>query len=405
MTDRWFFVEPLDILAFRGNRMFGDEGAFGETSIIPPPSVFAGAFRSLLFSLLSPDQQRDFQAGKKPQCSVGEQLGSPESPGTFRLRWLTLGRIQRDGGNNGKIELLVATPSDVALAKERDEQVEVAKVASLISPSPEVATSSAVTEQLSTLVTSRRTKTSSGFISGQGYQDYLNGSATVDTVASNDIYSYDTRVGIGLDLDTRTAQESMLYSARFLRLHSCGGYSTGYVVGIAGAEALPNQGFLRLGGDGKAVSYKEVTYNRPTGDYDQMVKSRCFKIVLLTPGIFTHGWLPALFEQDGDGRWHLSFNGLEAELISLSFPRPDTASGWDMHARRPKPAVRTVVAGSVYYLKLRKGDKDSLRELDEYLVKNTLVDHETEPIRNIEGFGIAQLGAVVGKLQDHWHED
>lgn len=395
MTDRWFFVEPLDILAFRGNRMFGDEGAFGETSVIPPPSVFAGAFRSLLFSLLSPDQQRDFQNGKKPQCPVGEQLGSPQSPGTFKLRWLTLGRMRRDDGDSDNIELIVATPSDVALAKERDGQMGVAKIAALISPSYEVVRSSAITEKLSTLVTSSRTKTSSGFISGKGYQDYLNGSSSVDTVASNDIYSYDTRVGIGLDLYTRSVQQSKIYSARFLRLHTSDDYSTGYLVGIDGAESLPKEGFLRLGGDGKAVSYKEVAYAPPVGDYDQMVKSQYFKIILLTPGIFSNGFLPGLFMKDDAEDWYLSFNGLEAKLISLSLPRPDTVSGWDMHARRPKAAVKAVAAGSVYYMALRRGNKDDLKQLDEYLATNTLVDPEVEPIRNIEGFGIAQLGAIL----------
>ena len=394
MTYRWFFVEPLDILTFRGNRMFGDEGTFGETSVVPPPSVLAGAFRSLLFSQLDLEQQRDFQDGKQPKCTVGEQLGTPESPGTFKLRWLSLGRIQRDGSNNGRIELLVATPSDVALVKEHDEQAEVAKVAGLVSPPSGVVMSSAITEQLSMLVMSGRTKTSSGFISSQGYGNYLNGHSNIDTVPSNDIYSYDTRVGIGLDLDTRTAQESMLYSAMFLRLNNSGGYSTGYVVGITGAEALPKQGFLRLGGDGKAVSYKEVTLTRPTGDYSQMAESKCFKIVLLTPGIFSNGWLPELFRKDDGGSWCISFNGLEAQLISLSLPRPDTVSGWDMHTRRPKAAVRAAAAGSVYYMKLLKGNEDSLRNLDNYLTKNTLVDPVTEPIRNIEGFGIAQLGVV-----------
>src|SRR5690625_7970040 len=40
------YIEPLDVLFLRGNKMFGDPGSYGEALIPPWPSVAAGAIRS-----------------------------------------------------------------------------------------------------------------------------------------------------------------------------------------------------------------------------------------------------------------------------------------------------------------------------------------------------------------------
>ena len=40
------FIEPLDILNFRGNKSFGEGGEHGESRMPPMPSIFAGAIRS-----------------------------------------------------------------------------------------------------------------------------------------------------------------------------------------------------------------------------------------------------------------------------------------------------------------------------------------------------------------------
>ena len=44
------FLEPLDVLFLRGNKLFGDPGSFGESLIPPWPSVVAGALRSRMLA-------------------------------------------------------------------------------------------------------------------------------------------------------------------------------------------------------------------------------------------------------------------------------------------------------------------------------------------------------------------
>ena len=46
MTIQYRFIQPLDILNFRGNKSFGDAGEHGESQMPPRPSIFAGALRS-----------------------------------------------------------------------------------------------------------------------------------------------------------------------------------------------------------------------------------------------------------------------------------------------------------------------------------------------------------------------
>jgi CRISPR-associated protein Cmr3 len=49
-TRQTLFIEPLDVLFLRGNKLFGDPGSFGESLVPPWPSVAAGAIRSALLA-------------------------------------------------------------------------------------------------------------------------------------------------------------------------------------------------------------------------------------------------------------------------------------------------------------------------------------------------------------------
>ena len=44
------FLEPLDVLYLRGNKLFADAGAHGEALMPPWPSLAAGAIRSRLMA-------------------------------------------------------------------------------------------------------------------------------------------------------------------------------------------------------------------------------------------------------------------------------------------------------------------------------------------------------------------
>ncbi|MGS0758754.1 type III-B CRISPR module-associated Cmr3 family protein, partial [Roseateles sp. GG27B] len=68
--------------------------------------------------------------------------------------------------------------------------------------------------------------------------------------------------------------------------------STGFLVGIAGADGLlPAQGHLRLGGDGRSAEYVQVDFKPPQVDGAAISKHGRFRLILQTPGLFGD-WLP-----------------------------------------------------------------------------------------------------------------
>ncbi len=68
----FYFVEPTDTLFVRGNLAFGDAGEHGPGVMPPPPSLFAGAFRSAILG-----RDADALARFSGQGATGIPHGAP----------------------------------------------------------------------------------------------------------------------------------------------------------------------------------------------------------------------------------------------------------------------------------------------------------------------------------------
>ena len=85
-----FFIEPLDVLVFRGNKLFGAPGSFGENQMPPWPSVVAGALRTHMLDLAGVSLS-DFMAqsgsekGSYASDEIVESLGTVAHPGRFAV--------------------------------------------------------------------------------------------------------------------------------------------------------------------------------------------------------------------------------------------------------------------------------------------------------------------------------
>ena len=86
------FLEPLDVLYLRGNKLFGGAGDHGESLMPPWPSLAAGALRSRLMA-------------------EGETL---ESLAQFQLTRFGLARRAA----NGEVETLWPLPADVIVTQD-----------------------------------------------------------------------------------------------------------------------------------------------------------------------------------------------------------------------------------------------------------------------------------------------
>src|SRR5689334_19315309 len=82
---------------------------------MPPwPSVAAGAIRSRMLEDGAIELSR-FANGEKPAGRLGDSLGTPDSPGSFRLAWFSMARRNGDA-----VEPVVPLPADLVAQPENE---------------------------------------------------------------------------------------------------------------------------------------------------------------------------------------------------------------------------------------------------------------------------------------------
>ena len=321
----WVFIEPVDVLALRGNRLFGDTGSVGEVVMPPPPSVAAGAIRSALLA----HDKHDFDAfadGEAPHDS----LGTPCDPGPFRIRHF--GLAVRDA--QSVVCPLFALPADL-VATETDDETE------------------------------PRTPLGGLLLTAQGHEQALDKQLPAEgyCVSSDELWQQDIRVGIGLDAQRRAADDGKLFSSRVIAPLQTLDRRVGFCVELDGLKRpLPPRMMLRFGGDGhQAVLYSEVSVpvtGAGLAAEEAARQGRC-RLVLTSPGLFEHGWrLPGMNESG-----ELALPGLTARVVCASLGRMQTVSGYDLARKQPKPAERAVPTGAVYWIDQLETDAKTLASL------------------------------------------
>lgn len=355
------FLQPLDVLFLRGNKLFGDAGSYGEALIPPWPSVAAGALRSRMMA-------------DDPALTAIDL----QDPARFALTAFHLARRV-----NGSIETLHAPPADLAITEPEAGQ----PVITALRPHIPAAglLSSAPLPQIPVLAEAQRSKPVGGYwLNAEGWAAYLNGETpqAEHLVKTAELWALDHRVGVGLDSATRRADDGKLFSVQAIAFKP----DVGFLVGVR-AENLPQGGTLRFGGDGRAVAITKAP--SPPIPLPKGEGSQRFKLILTTPGLFPEGWkLPGL--QD-DNLWK-GPDGCTAKLVCAAVPRAETISGWDLAKWAPKPAQRAAPIGSVYWFEDFSGDPAALRKLVETGLWG-LSDDNDEPQRKAEGFNNVAIGS------------
>lgn len=360
------FIEALDVLFLRGNKLFGDPGSFGESLVPPWPSVVAGALRSRMLVDAGIDLA-DFASGN----SVHPELGSPDAPGPFTVTAFQLAR-RRD---NGTLEVFFTPPADLVLSTNEDGHPCVSSIKS-VAIDKRLMTSSPLS-QLPVLGMPKRCKPMKGYwLTESGWKHYINGGTPParDWCRSDELWSLDHRVGVGLDTATRHVVKGRLFSMQAVAMK----YGVGFLASVSGALP-PASGMLRLGGDGRAAAIHSVSYVTPEPDYDAISKSRRCRLVLATPGIFSEGWKLPGTQKDG----YFSMDGIRGHIVCAAVPRAETVSGWDMAQRKPKPAQKTVLPGTVYWMDDLEAEPNALRNLAEHGLWDR---HCQDEARRAEGF-------------------
>ncbi|RMG30419.1 MAG: type III-B CRISPR module-associated protein Cmr3 [Gammaproteobacteria bacterium] len=350
-----YFLEPVDVLFLRGNRLFGDPGSYGESLVPPWPSVAAGALRTAI--LVRDGVALDaFARGAVNHPT----LGTPDAPGEFRITGFHLAWHGETG--KGPLERLYPLPADLVATRENEgEGGGEARIALHplrprdLEPGIEC---SAVTTRLPVLAQPRRAKPATGlWLTEEGFRRWLRGELPDvhhHLVSTNRLWLYDERIGIGLDRTRRRADEGKLFTMQAVAMEP----GVGFVATVAG-DALDEGSLVRLGGDGRGAVVHRTECADPMADLDVLAAEGRCRLVLTTPGLFPGGWRPPGMAEDGS----FELAGVRGRIRCAAVPRAEVVSGWDLARWRPKPAERTAPAGSVYWIEDLEATPEQLRKL------------------------------------------
>lgn len=395
---RYYYVRPTDSLFIRGNLAFGESGEHGASNLPPPPSLFAGAFRSAILGRAPEELNHFAQHGRCRDQKFAACLGTPARPGAFRVTWLSL--AGQSGDQSDTSEALVPLPSDV-LAFCSEESVLPEFIPLKPRALPKRVEASGALPLHATLHSGKQEKPKNGFYLRQGgLAQYLAGKpvTAAEAVSTDHLYKRDPRLGIGLDSDSRSVQEGLIYTTEgFTLTPRAAGKNppfdtTGFLVGLDGVDGLlPEQGLLRLGGDGRSAEYRLMEFTPPAASLEHIAQSRRFRLVTHTPTLSAGGWLPPQVTHRGD-EYYLSGEGFSARLASAALGRREIISGWDLYNWKPKDAQAAIPAGSVYWFDRLEGD---VGRLAAWVADGLYSDTPGNTSRRAEGYNLAQLGLWI----------
>lgn len=367
------FIEPNDVLMFRDGKPFSGGDDHYAKSIFPPsPSTFYGAIRSKILSERYP-QYESFKEGNIPE-GIKEIIGTSLLPGSLTITNILIARQE-----NRVIQPIFPTPKDIVKLKGVFET-------NLFILKPEEKLKNRIKTNLPSLLhsplwleTEKPIEEISGFLTKEMFENYLNGGIPEKIIKSDDLYQKEERVGIMKDRIRKAAATGALYSVEYIRLNE----GVGFILELGGIKDFPNEGLLRLGGDHRSAFYKETNFSMPdTETVKQIIEdSKRFKIILLTPAIFSNGWIPDWVDEK-TGKWKI--DGLILKLVSAAVGKPVYIGGFDLVKGMPKNMKKQVPAGSVYYFEVQEGNING--------IFNTFWLKSISSEKQNEGFGISIIG-------------
>ncbi len=349
-------IDPLDTLFFRDGKPFTmGEDTWSNGLFPPPPSVIYGALRSAYFSNHI-DELKEATKSDDPTKNLkinGVYLWDKETK-NIHLPLPNDCVQKKDGEENSVFVLSMDELKDVK--------------------------SSCPTQDI--LTSEVKVKNMEGrLINEESLKEYLSGTKTSfsPVIKMADIVLPEPKIGIGISKETGTSEEGKLYRMDMRRLENKKGESLSLLIDFEGLP-LPERGMMKLGGEGKAVSYQMYEPENFSVDKSKLDGNK-FKLYLSTPAIFKNGWLPGWIDENTlEGE----YKGLKLKLLTASIGKPILIGGFDMKARKPKPMCKAVPVGSVYYFEIVKGDLENAFE-----VFNQKAISDFYPV---QGFGIVYVG-------------
>jgi len=223
---------------------------------------------------------------------------------------------------------------------------------------------------------------------------YLNGENTFDYSEFEKIGNYSTyepKIGIGRDRYTNTSREGALYRVGMTRYEGkANRNTTSFWVNLNNLN-LAEGDFIRLGAENKIARLSKTQKSIRVASPGKWETPNLFKLYLSTPAIFSHGVIPDWVNQDDDMRGTVPDIGVKVQLETCVVGRFLSFGGFDIKKYQPKPMMKAVPAGSVYYFRLLE-EKDAENQINQLIQYFSRDRNPVSKIRSDEGLGRAFVG-------------
>ncbi|MCF6183089.1 MAG: type III-B CRISPR module-associated protein Cmr3 [Bacteroidales bacterium] len=218
-----------------------------------------------------------------------------------------------------------------------------------------------------------------GIIDRDNFINYINKTILSLKAKKLTVFNED-KIGISRDKNTNNTTEGMLYRIGLLRIPSLKIY-----VRCKGLHFKKD--IIKLGAEGKLAKIKVLpeddTNSKKLPKLNEKLKR--FKIVLISPAYFENGYLPSWISDD----LIATYNGYKLKLLNAIIGKPISQGGFDMKARKPKPMVRLVPSGSVFYFEVEN-------EINPYDIFNKLSISDNHSIINFQKQGYGHF--IIAKI-------
>ncbi len=208
-----------------------------------------------------------------------------------------------------------------------------------------------------------------------------------------------SRVHVSLDAETGTAREGALFSLDVVEPWSrCASGAPLWEWAMALRASFPEDTAgiasqpLFLGGDGGLTHAGACPAGLLAAPDFQDRPCPGLRLVLVTPACFERGWLPDGFDATEEETFEGQLSGIDGTLVlrAAITGRALHVSGWDVARGEPKPTLRLVPPGSVYFFQKKSAEPITAAELQSLW------------LGQIGGHTTKGMGCVAGGV---WHPE
>ena len=398
-----FLFDQIDSWFFKEARSMDNSGAAGRDSIFPPPSkTLLGAIRHQIGCRFHQEHNTNWSNFAEDACSgLRAIIGDNSSYASLQAEgvWLF---------NTKEQQLYFPLPANLL------KQDEPGTPPYTFFPLGKAVCCDLGTVHLPAMDFNKKQGTlENAWISAAQFSQVLTGQAPASILPAHDLFATEPRLGIGLNRDTRTVQQGLLFLTRHLRLRQGWSLYLG-VEGIAEETTkkyVPGNTLLRLGGEGRMArsTLMDCAPALPQAPaLDTITPTDWLVLYLITPLPDWRGPeqknMPPLpgknFEplQDQDSHaatfWRGTLCGLEMDIISAVVGKVERIGGWDLAKHQSTPVKSYLPAGSCWYI--RPGNIEQARKIITALHGKYLT---SGPERAL-GLGHVLIGTIPAPLPD-----